>query len=272
MKVVALVASFAAACGGAIGDGGRHPDARGPRGMRAENPVLGLEPGEAMSFEVKVGGILAGEAELAVGDPGVVDGHRAILVRSRIATAGAFALVKKISDEATTVIATDSATPISMTSDVTMGGIDYHADLAFEGPIIEATSTRSDSKGVTHDRFAFGATVAHDTHSAMASLRGWDPAPGTSRTLYVMGGKRIWKAEVRFGGRETIGTQLGNRAAVRIDGSAWRAHNDLSIDAGKPAREFSVWLSDDADRVPLRVIAKTELGDLVIDLTDYRRP
>ncbi len=272
MKAVALVACCAAACGGAIGDGGRHPDARGPRGARAENPVLGLQPGEAMSFDVKIGGILAGEAALAVGDPGVIDGHRAILVRSRIATAGAFALVRKISDEATTVIATDTATPISMTSDVTMNGVDYHADLAFKGSIIEATSTRSDSKGVTHDRFSFGATVAHDTHSAMASLRGWDPAPGTSRTLYVMGGKRIWKAEVRFGGRETIGTQLGNRAAVRLHGLAWRAHDDLSIDDSKPPREFTVWLSDDADRVPLKVAAKTELGSLVIELTDYQRP
>jgi uncharacterized cupredoxin-like copper-binding protein len=272
MKAVALVACCAAACGGAIGDGGRHPDAHGPHRVPAERPVLGLQPGESMTFEVEIDGILAGEAELAVGLPGVIDGRRAILVRSRIASAGALALVKKVSDEATTVIATDTATPISMTSDVTMGGVDYHADVAFKGPIIEATSTRSDAKGVQHDRFAFGATVAHDTHSAMASLRGWDPAPGATKTMYVMGGKRIWKAELTFHGRDTIGTQLGNRAAVRIDGSAWRAHNDLSVDAGKPAREFSVWLSDDADRVPLEVIAKTELGDLVIELTDYRRP
>jgi hypothetical protein len=271
MKAVALVACCAAGCGGAIGDGGHHPDAR-VHAAPAERPVLGLQPGEAMTFEVKIGGILAGEAELAVGDPGVIDGHRAIQVRSRIATAGAFAMVKKVSDEATTVIATDTATPISMSSDVTMGDVDYHADVRFQGPIIEVTSTRSDAKGVSHDRFTFGAVVAHDTHSAMASMRGWDAAPGTTKTLWVMGGKRIWKSQVTFHGRETIGTQLGNRAAVRYDGFAWRAHNDLTVDESRAAREFTVWLSDDADRVPLRVIAKTELGDLVIDLTDYQRP
>ncbi|HTJ44333.1 MAG TPA: DUF3108 domain-containing protein [Kofleriaceae bacterium] len=271
MRAAALAAICAASCGGTIGDGGRHPDAH-VRASSAERPVLGLQPGESMTFEVKVGGILAGEAALAVGQPGVIDGHRAIEVRSRIATAGAFALLKKVSDEATTIIATDTATPIAMSSDVTMNGIDYHADVAFKGPAIEVTSTRSDGKGVQHDRFTFGAIVAHDTHSAMASMRGWDPTPGTHRTLWVMGGKRIWKSEVTFGGRETIGTQLGNRAAIRIDGFAWRAHNDLTVDDSKPPREFSVWLSDDADRVPLRVVAKTELGDLVIELTDYQRP
>ena len=33
-----------------------------------------------------------------------------------------------------------------------------------------------------------------------------------------------------------------------------------------------VYLSDDADRVPLRVVAATELGDIVMDLTEYNRP
>ncbi len=272
MRVVLLVALGAAACGGAIAEPNHRHDAHPVRRGPYVPPVMGLHPGESMTFEVKVGGLLAGEAELAVGEPGVVDGHRALAVKSRIATAGAFALIKNVSDEATTVIATDTATPLSMVSDVTMDGVVYHAEVAFRGATIDVTSTRNDSKNASHDRFAFGAIVAHDTHSAMAAMRGWDPAPGTRKTLWVMGGKRIWKSELTFKGRDTIGTQLGNRVAVRIDGFAWRAHGDLSIDDSKPPREFSVWLSDDADRVPLRVIAKTELGDLVIDLTEYRRP
>jgi hypothetical protein len=32
-----------------------------------------------------------------------------------------------------------------------------------------------------------------------------------------------------------------------------------------------VWLTDDADRVPLKVVAKTELGEVAIDLTEYNR-
>jgi hypothetical protein len=269
---VALIALSAASCGGAIGDPGHRPDAGHLRAAMPSAPVLGLQPGESMTFEVKVGGVLAGEAEMAVGAPGLVNGRHALAVKSRVATAGAFALLKRISDEATTVIDSDTANPISMVSDVTMNGVDYHADVAFHGPAIEVTSTRSDGKGVQRDRFAFGAVVAHDTHSAMAAMRGWDPRPGTKKTLWVMGGKRIWKSELTFGGRETIGTTIGNRACVRIDGFAWRARADLTVDESKARREFSVWMSDDADRVPLRVVAKTELGDVVIELTDYRRP
>ncbi len=224
-----------------------------------------------MAFEVKLGGILIGEASMAVGQPGQVDGHRALAVRSLIATAGAAAFVKKVSDEATTIVDMDRATPLTMTSQVTTGGIDYHAEVVFRGGMIDATSTRSDRPHVGRDHFAFGALIAHDTHTAMAAMRGWEAAPGASKTLWVMGGKRIWKSVVNFDGRETIGTQLGNRAAVRYSGQAWRANGDLQIDAGKPARDFVVWLSDDADRVPLKVLAKTELGEIVIELTAYSR-
>ena len=271
MKAVALLAC-AAACGGALGDPAHRHRGGGADGGTPAARTLGYQPGESMTFEVTVAGVLAGEAQLAVGQPGTVDGRRAITVRSRIATAGALALVKSVSDEATTVIALDTATPISMISDVTMSGVVYHADVAFQGRSIQIVSTRSDVKGVRRDHLAVGGALAHDTHSAMASMRGWDAAPGTSRTMFVMGGKRIWKTTVTFDGRETIGTQLGNRAAVRLHGLAWRAHDDLTVDDSKPPREFTVWLSDDADRVPLRVAAKTELGSLLIELTDYQRP
>ncbi|MCE9576582.1 MAG: DUF3108 domain-containing protein, partial [Deltaproteobacteria bacterium] len=259
-----LVALTLGACGGAAAD--LAFDA--PRVVAADAPApsLGLFPGEQMSFEVKLGGILIGEASLAVGQPGMVDGHRALAVRSLIATAGAAAMLKRVSDEATTIIDADHATPLTMTSQVTTGGVDYHAEVVFHGGMIDATSTRSDTPRVGHDHFAFGDLIAHDTHTAMAAMRGWEASPGASKTLWVMGGKRIWKSVVNFDGRETIGTQLGNRAAVRYSGLAWRANGALKVDDGKPARDFVVWLSDDADRVPLKVVAKTELGEIIIEL------
>src|SRR5690242_2862946 len=72
-------------------------------GVTATNAV-GLNPGESMAFEVRLGGVLAGEAALAVGELGDFGGRRAVVVKSRAATAGAAALIKKIVDEATTVI------------------------------------------------------------------------------------------------------------------------------------------------------------------------
>ena len=61
-----------------------------------------------------MGGVLAGEAAFAVGEPGDVDGRPAITVRSRLASAGAFALIKDVRDEMTTVIDLERGLPLSM--------------------------------------------------------------------------------------------------------------------------------------------------------------
>ena len=106
----------------------------------------------------------------------------------------------------------------------------------------------------------------------MAQIRGWRPAPGTTRSVFIVGGRRLWRVDVRFVGTETIGTELGNRRAIHIDGAAFRARPNMGLESSKPTRTFSVWLSDDADRVPLKMVGHTELGDVTMDLTEYNRP
>jgi hypothetical protein len=71
-------------------------------------------------------------------------------------------------------------------------------------------------------------------------------------------------------GRPTS-TALGNVVAVRLDGVSQRVSRRLKPESHKKPRTFSVWMSDDADRVPLKIVAYTELGDIVIDLTGYER-
>ncbi|MDB4957285.1 MAG: hypothetical protein JWO36_4854 [Myxococcales bacterium] len=233
---------------------------------------LGLNPGESMAYEVRLGGMLAGEAELAVGELGEVDGHRAVVVKSRAATAGAAALIKKISDEATTVIDADSGRPLQLDTLVVMGDKETTARAKFTGSIAEVTYARNDEPTPHTYKINFGKVTVHDTHSAMAQLRGWKATPGTVKTVFVVGGRRLWRVDVRYIGAEMMGSALGNRRAIRYEGASYRARPNFSLESDKPARTFKVWLSDDADRVPLKMTASTELGDVSMDLTEYTRP
>ena len=70
--------------------------------------------------------------------------------------------------------------------------------------------------------FHFGEAIAYDAHSAMALIRTWDGEVGTTRTLWAMGGRRMWRADLRLVGRETIGTAMGNRPVVVMEGIAYR--------------------------------------------------
>ena len=64
--------------------------------------------------------------------------------------------------------------------------------------------------------------------------------------------------------------KVADRAERAVD--ATRAFANRTLDTKRKPRTFTVWMSDDADRVPFRVSAGTELGDVVIDLVDYVRP
>jgi len=233
---------------------------------------IGLNPGESMAFEVKLAGVLAGEAQLAVGEIGSYEGHRALVVKSRAATTGAVAMLKKVIDEASTTIDMDTGRPLAFESVFAIGDRSATAKATFVGNRAEITYQRNDEVKPHTLRVDYGKVTAYDAHSAMAQLRGWKAAPGTSRTVYVAGGRRLWRVDVRYVGETTLGTALGNRRAIRFDGASFRARPNLTVESERPARTFSVWLSDDADRVPLRVSAQTELGDVVIELTEYSRP
>ncbi len=232
---------------------------------------LGLYPGETMAFEVKLGGLLVGDAQLAVGELGAVEGRSSIAVRSRVATAGAAALIRKISDEATSVVDVATGRPLSVQTDVWQGDKHITSASTFVGQQAKIRYQRGDAAPVDVV-VNFGATELHDAHTAMAAIRSWRPRTGERRTVFVVGGRRIWRVDVTAAGTESIGTELGNRRAIVLEGVGFRARRNLTVEGKAPARTFKVWLSDDADRVPLRVTATTELGQVEMALTDYTRP
>jgi Protein of unknown function (DUF3108) len=239
----------------------------------SNEPVeLGLVPGETMTFEVHLGGVLAGAAQLAVGQLGTLGDHHAIVVKSHGETAGAFALLKQISDDTTTTIDADTGRPLTLDSTATSGDTTTTAHAEFTANAAIVKFAKSDEPKPHVYRVNFGGQPAYDAHAAMAQLRGWHGVPGAKRTIYVVGGKRLWRVDVSIVGIESIGSAMGNHRAVHLEGAAFRARPNLTLESQTATRTFSVWLTDDADRVPLRLVAKTELGEVAMDLTEYSRP
>jgi hypothetical protein len=272
-----VVAAGVAGCAGAEATTLPAAPSAGARPATA-TPEVGLNPGETMAFEVRLAGIVAGEAQIAVGELGDYQGRRAVVVKSRAATAGAAALVKHIVDEATTVIDMATGRPLALETRVEQGDSKTTATARFTDNTADITYQRSDENQPHRMRIDFGRGAAaapgvmiHDAHSAMAQIRGWRAAPGTKRTVFVVGGRRLWRIDVTYAGQEAIGSVLGNRRAIRFTGESFRARPDFSPETARPSRTFTVWLSDDADRVPLKVTARTELGDIVMELTEYSR-
>jgi hypothetical protein len=282
-KVVASSAVVTALCGAvfgaAIGCGGAAATGYDPNAVAAtegepeelKNAKTFFIPGEMMTFELALRDITGGEATLVVGDPGEVEGKRVIIVRSSVESTGVAALIKEVRDDVTSWIDLDTSQPIY-----------YHADLLFgEKTTIVETSFGSSKFVIDYERNGKPGKKqqrvpadqqALDAHSALGALRAWNPVEGDSKFFYGLSGRRLWRVDMRYGEREAVKTSMGTNAAIRYDGVAQRLTGHGTPDKKRPARSWSIWISDDANRVPLLIVADTKYGKVTVELVDYYRP
>ena len=193
-------------------------------------------PNETMEFRVRFRGITVGSVQTAIGRPGWVDGHRAIIVRSRGHGDGLVSIFGDLVWELTSTIDLDRGTPIRDREE---------AWIEFAG-----------KKDHENDEHTWrDGEARHDVHSAIAVLRGWHGAHDETTDVEVrVGGGRftitVWDAAHEF-------LAAAEKPAVRYDGVVDRGFH------------FAIWLSDDSARVPLAFRCDTELGTLTVDLVDY---
>jgi hypothetical protein len=232
-------------------------------------------PGENMSFEISLRGVIGGSAVIAVGQPGYMDGRAAIIVRSSVRSAGVVAAIKEVRDEVVTWV------------DVETGIIVKHeANSKFGKKEAIIASTFGDGKPgpFTLDYQRKGKpnmkvlqalpkdARAFDIHAILGLIRAMDVEEGDEESFFMLSGRRLWRSSFQVGAHETIKTSLGRYPAIRFDGVAQRVNRGLNDLKKKKPRNYSVWLSDDADRLPLLVMATTEYGDMRVELVEYTRP
>jgi hypothetical protein len=103
----------------------------------------------------------------------------------------------------------------------------------------------------------------YDLQSAMLLLRSWRPRLEEKAYFYVVLGRRPWRVDVTSRGPEMIPVGDDHRLSYRIDGVAERLWQSDDV---KP-KHFSLWLSEDPDRTPLRMLADASFGQVTMTLT-----
>jgi hypothetical protein len=237
-------------------------------------------PGETLTWEVTMAGIKGARARLAVSVPGDEGGRRAVILRAEAESSGIALLIKEARSSVASWIDAETGVPFRTESDSFGIGSTLtvhaarHPDEAGE-PVADfrIIKTKGGEAGDTRERTQrLPVSETHDPLSATLALRAWSAPVGTRAVFYSLGGVRIWKTTVTFEGTEELSTALGRRRAVRLSGVSIRLHRSFEEDHSKPERHFSIWVSDDDQRVPLKITARTELGDVTAKVTSYQVP
>jgi hypothetical protein len=115
-----------------------------------------------------------------------------------------------------------------------------------------------------------------DAMGLLLRLRSNPPAPGQTLVLQLLDGLALWRITLTARGREVLPdtNEGGARAiwSIRLDGVAEPIFYDGSPDPGdRPRRTFSLWLSDDQPRIPLRLSVPVGISDVIVQLVDLTR-
>lgn len=244
------------------------------------NPVLGggpvarpplAAPGEVMLYRVSLHGFELAEYSISVGDATALEGNEVVVVQSAARTTKVAAMLKPIEDIFTSWIDRSDGRSVRFVSSERASKDDERKEI---------TEARTASGQVTLDvtrgdeRVSETQLIAghggHDLNSFLIFLRGWEGEPGAHLDADVVRSRYVWRVRVTVTGFDNLSTVLGNLAVARYDGEAVRLVRDGTIDPASDIRRFSIWLTDDADRVPVKLVAKTDYGDVKMELLSYR--
>jgi hypothetical protein len=122
-------------------------------------------------------------------------------------------------------------------------------------------------------RHALTAGPALDPVGFLLRVRVAPPPAGAPQVLHVLDGQALWRVTLASAGREPPADGVAGPGALRFEGRADPIRYDGSPDEGRDRqrRDFVLWLSDDAARVPLRFEMPVGIATLVVALTDLDR-
>ncbi|MGH8164945.1 MAG: DUF3108 domain-containing protein [Rhodanobacteraceae bacterium] len=144
-------------------------------------------------------------------------------------------------------------------------------DLVFDakGVVRIRTDTKA-KKPPTPKNFNFPGLL--DLHSALLFIRSQPLAEGSVQRIVVYPATNAYLATVTVEGRETVTVAAGTYPAIKLDLQLKKIGKEGELEPHKKFRRASVWLSDDADRLLLRIEAGVFVGTVFAELETVHFP
>jgi Protein of unknown function (DUF3108) len=244
----------------------------------ASAAALGGKPplaraGERLTYRISIQGVELAEFAIEIGAD-----DTAITVQSVARSTGVGALLKKVETHFASYIDPRSGRPMRFMSeeragrlDATVEQSDAHIAEARDG-IVPVSVRRGEAPNVVYEQE--GQKVrgeVWDLNSLMIALRQFEAPIGTTIEVESFRSRFVWRTQLTVAKHEQLTTELGRVATLRFDGRGHGLRRDGALN-DEPERRFSLWVSDDADRVPVLLVGVTDYGDIRMEITSYTPP
>lgn len=224
-----------------------------------------FKDGEWFKFRVSYSGFLsAGYATLQV-DNAILNGREVYHIRGYGRNTGLSRIFFKVEDIYETYIDKQKDIPYRFIRDINEGG--HTRDIVVDFDHTKNLALVHDRKKNTKNTHPFPDGV-QDMLSTFYYLRNnvdtRNIKPGDYTDVDMFYGDESFKFRLKFLRRETIRTKFG-----RIQTLVFRPY----VESGRVFKEresLTVWISDDDNKVPLRIVADLAVGSLRAELDEYK--
>jgi len=109
-----------------------------------------------------------------------------------------------------------------------------------------------------------------DLHSAALYLRSQPLKQGSVYRLVIYPATNAYVAIIKVTGRDKISVRAGTYNAIKLDLQLKRVGKHLELEPHKKFRRATIWVSDDAERLVLRIDAQIFVGTVFAELQSVR--
>ena len=232
--------------------------------MNAQKEVTAFKKGEWLKYRVSYSNFFnAGNATLEVKNS-VYSGKEAFHVVGKGKTTGVISWFFKVRDNYQSYFYKESLLPYHFIRKIDEGGHTRDKEIYFNQETRKAAVI--DNKYKTEKEFNLDGDV-QDMVSTLYYLRNQDISmmkDGDEITLTMFFDSTNYQFKLRLLGREVIRTKFGKVATVKFR---------PLVQAGRVFKEnesLTVWVSDDKNKIPLRIKASLAVGSMRADLNAYK--
>jgi Protein of unknown function (DUF3108) len=143
-----------------------------------------------------------------------------------------------------------------------------HLTFANRGVTRARTEGEGTAAKTTSKQFDFPNLL--DLHSAALYLRSQPLKQGSVYRLAVYPATNPYLAIIKVTGREKISVHAGAYNAIKLDLQLKRIGKRLELEPHKKFRHATIWVSDDAERLILRIEAQIFVGTVFAELQSVR--
>ncbi|MDB4962154.1 MAG: hypothetical protein JWP01_2153 [Myxococcales bacterium] len=234
-----------------------------------------VTPGERMTYRVVLGGVELAAMSLGIGERTELAGNPTILVQGHARSVGLANMIAAIDDTFTSWLDVDTGRSLRFVVDEyeTNSKVNIEhtiADLANKtAELLPITFALNDAPPQPEPQKLRDPDV-WDYNAFLVALRSWEGPVGTTQSVEVLRSRWLWRVDMKIRSKERLTTELGDLPALRFDGHTYKVDRQGAKDPKSDERDFSIWISDDDGRVPLLIVARTDYGDVRMEIVDYQ--